>query len=367
MSLISLDVSKCVRSLSKGSECNSCESVCPTGAIVIAENILPSINFSSCVGCGACDAICPNEALSLDDFSQTNFFFEFLEDEDNLISCRKNVPCIAALSVENIISMAIFKKEILFDMGYCGECDIASSCHAQILKNYEEASYVLDAMESKSVIKLEDVKFSDEKEQKSDRRDFLRSINLKSVAKTKHTFEQEVKKAGDELIEHFLQKTDIALLKQKRIPQKRKLLFTSLKRLEKPSKYHVVDANELSFTSQKLMNEDACTACQMCYRLCPSGALTSDGKNSKIEFDPFLCLKCNVCHDVCEPNALTLSSSFNIKEFFEPKAQNLIYFTVRRCDECNSVFSTNSDDELCHRCKIEDEEARALWGITDDM
>lgn len=367
MSLISLDASKCVRSLSKGSECNSCETVCPTTAIVIKENILPSINFSACVGCGACDAVCPNEALTLDDFSSINFFFEFLEDDGNLISCRKNVPCIAALSVENIISTAIFKKEVILDTGYCAECDIASTCHAQIVKNYEEASYVLEAMQSSSVIKLEDVKYSDEKEPKSDRRDFLRSINLKTVAKTKHTFEQEMKKAGDELVEHSLQKADIALLKQKRIPEKRKLLFTSLKRVEKPSQYHVIDANELSFTSQKLLNEDVCTACQMCYRLCPSGALSSDGKNSKIEFDPFLCIKCNVCHDVCEPNALTLSSSYNMRELFEPKAHNLIHFSVRRCGECNSVFSTNSADELCHRCKIEDEEARALWGITDDM
>lgn len=294
MSLINLDVSKCVRSLSKGSECKACESVCPTGAIVIKESSLPSINFSSCVGCGACDAICPNEALSLDDFNSTEFFFEFLEDEDNLISCRKNVPCIAALSVENIISMTILKKEIIFDMGYCGECDIASTCHTQIQKNYEEASYILEAIQSDSVIKLEDIKFSDEKEPRSDRRDFLRSINLKSVAKTKHSFEQEMKKATDELVEHSLQKKDIALLKQKNITQKRKLLFTALKRVEKPSEYHVVDANELSFTSQKLMNENACTACQMCYRLCPSGALSSDGKNSKIEFDPFLCIKCNL-------------------------------------------------------------------------
>lgn len=75
------------------------------------------------------------------------------------------------------------------------------------------------------------------------------------------------------------------------------------------------------------------------------------GKTLKLSLTHFYVLNV-ICHDVCEPDALTLSSSFNIKEFFEPKAQNLIHFTVRRCNECNSVFSTNSDDELCHRCKI---------------
>jgi len=367
MSLIQLDTSKCVRSLSKDSECNKCEIICPTTAIVVGDSPLPKINYSSCVGCGACDAVCPNEALSLDDFSPTNFFFDFLEDEDNLISCRKNVPCIAALSVENIISMSVMKKELVLDMGYCNACDIAHTCHSQILKNYDEASYILEAMENKAVIKLENVRYENKEEPKSDRRDFLRAINLKTAAKTKHAFENEVKKASDELVEHTLQKADIALLKQKRIPDKRKIFFTAIKRVERPSQFHIVDAREINFTSQKVMDEGLCTACQMCYRVCPTGALTSDMKNSKIDFDPFLCVKCHICHDVCEPDALTLSTSYNIKEFFEPVVQNLITFNVQRCDECNSVFSTNSNDKLCYRCKIEDEEARELWGITDEM
>ncbi len=366
--MISLTASRCVRSLARESECNKCEVICPTEAIVVGNNPLPAINFSSCVGCGACDAICPSEAFSLEDFKPTDFFFKFLEDKDNLISCRKNVPCIAALNVENIISLAVLKKEMVFDMGHCDECSISHRCKPQIIKNYEEANYILSAMENEALIKLEDICFEDNaKTQESERRDFFRSINLGNVAKSKHAFEVEVKKATDELTEHTLQKEDIALLKRKRVPQKRKLFFTAIKRVEKPSQFHVVDASELSFTSQKLLDLDSCTACQMCYRVCPTGALTSNVKNSKIDFDPFLCIKCNICHDVCEPNAITLSDAYNVKEFFEPAVQNLITFKVRRCDECNIIFSTNSNEKMCYRCKAEDEEARELWGITEDM
>lgn len=364
MSLIKLDASKCVRSLSVDSECDKCELVCPTAAIVVGDNPLPAINFSSCVGCGACDAVCPNEALSLDDFSPTNFFFDFVESEENLLSCKKNVPCISALSVEHIISMAILKKEIVFDMGYCEGCEIAHTCHKQILKNHEEATYLLEAMESKATIKLEKVCYEAE-EKETDRRGFLGAVNLQTVAKVKNNFELEVVKASDELTQHTLQKADIALLKKKRIPDRRKIFFTAIKRVETPSQFHIVDATEVSFTSSKLMDEEKCTACQMCYRVCPTGALTSDLKNSKIDFDPFMCIKCHICHDVCAPDAITLSTSYNLKEFFEPKVQNLVAFKVRRCDECNVVFSTNSDDKLCFRCKIEEEEAKELWGIIE--
>ena len=362
--MIQLKASRCVRLLSKESECNRCEVICPTEAIVIGANPLPSINFSACVECGACDAICPNEALSLDDFNTTNFFFSFMEDEESLISCRKNVPCIAALNIENIISIALLKKEIVVDMGHCDECHIAHKCRPQIEKNYEEASYILKAMESEAKIRVENVKYESKAEVKeSNRRDFFSKVNLKNVVKTKMEFEKEIQKATDELVEHTLQKSDIALLKQKRITDRRKLFFTAIKRVKKPSIYHVIEADELSFTSMKLLDDATCTACQMCYRVCPSGALSSDIKNSKIDFDPFLCIKCHICHDVCEPNAITFSPSYAVKEFFEPEVHNLIKFSVKRCDECNVIFSTNGSERLCYRCKAEDEEAKELWGI----
>jgi ferredoxin len=363
MSIIKLEASRCVRSLSVESRCNRCEVVCPTDAIVIDQNPLPAINFSLCVGCGACNGVCPTESFTLDGFSATDFFFDFLEStEDNLISCKKNIPCISALSVEHLVSLAILKKDIVLDMGYCEGCAIASTCHKQILDNHEEAIYLLEAMQSSALIRLENICYEKETKQ-THRREFLSNINLTTLAKTKKSFEDEVKKATDELIEHTLAKTDIALLRKKRLPDKRKLFFSAIKRVERPSQFHIIDATEISFTSQKLMNQDSCTVCQMCYRVCPTGALTSDIKNSKIDFDPFLCVKCNICHDVCEPDAITLSSSYNIKEFFEPTVRNLISFNVKRCNECNMIFSTNTDDEFCYRCKAEEQEAKELWGI----
>ncbi|MFT7859455.1 MAG: 4Fe-4S dicluster domain-containing protein [Sulfurimonas sp.] len=364
--MLNLNRGLCVRSLSVESGCNKCEEICPTKAIVIQEgNPLPAINFSECVSCGGCVGVCPSEALSLDEFSPTDFFFNFIQEDESLLSCHKNVPCIAALSVEHLISMAILKKELILDMGHCSECEIASTCQAQIEANFEEASYVLEAIESDAKVSMEDVKYENSETDTTNRREFLNSINIKNVAKAKHSFENEVQKATDELVEHTLEKTDITLLKQKNIPEKRKIFFTAIKRAEKPSQFHIIDATEVSFTSQKLMDEEACTACQMCYRVCPTGSLSSNIKNSKIDFDPFLCIKCHICHDVCEPDAITLSSSYKVKEFFEPEVVNLINFQVRRCDECNTVFSTTGDEKLCYRCKCEEEEARELWGITE--
>lgn len=362
--MLKLTAGACVRSLSVESECKKCESICPTNAIVVGKP-LPAINFSACVSCGGCTSVCPTEALRLEEFNATELFFEFMESEENLLSCKKNVPCLSALSVEHIISMALLKKEIIFDMAHCDTCSIAHSCKMQIMANYEEASYLLEAIESDAKVRLEAVAFESSLETKSDRRDFLSVLNLKTVGKMKKSFEDEMQKADDALIEHTLKKEDIALLRKKVIPERRKLFFMALKRAQKPSVFHTVDANEVSFTSQKRLDETLCTACQMCYRVCPTGALSSNVKNAKIDFDPLVCVKCHICHDVCAPDALTLSKAYNVKEFFEPEVQNLIAFSVKRCDECNVIFSTNNDDRLCYRCKIEEQEARDLWGISD--
>ena len=369
MAAIALNASSCVRSLAKFSECNKCEVVCPTNAIVI-DGALPAINFSLCVACGGCAGVCPSEALTLDDFSATDFFFEFASSEETLISCRKNVPCLSVFSVEHIIGLASLKNGIVFDMGHCEGCDIAHTCQKQIEANAEEANYVLSAMESEAEVSLENICYVEEAiapAPEGERRDFFRALTLKNAATAKHKFDREVEVATDALVEHTITNDKIALLKQKGIPDKRKLLFTALKRAEKPSTFHVVDAKELSFTSQKLFDEELCTACQMCYRVCPTGSLSSNMRNAKIDFDPFLCIKCHICHDVCEPDALTLSDSYNIKEFFEPRVQNLVKFNVKSCNECGRLFTSIKGKDMCYQCECEEEEARELWGITDDI
>jgi len=350
MAKVTLNAGSCLLSHSLESECRKCEVICPTNAIVIADNPLPYINNLECVTCGACSGVCPTEALNLDTFSAKEFFFTFLDDStSNLISCRKNVPCITVFSVEHIISLAILKRSVVFDTGYCAECVISSSCYPQIIKNYEEASYLLEAMQESATLELQNISYRDEKE--SDRREFLTSLNLTTSAKVKRNIECELQSAREILDAHRVKKVDTLLLRKKSLPQKREILFSAIRGVERPSVFHRVEADEVSFTSQKKIDKTLCNACQNCYRVCPTGALSSDITNSKIEFDPFFCIKCNLCHEICEPNAISSLTTYNIKEFFEPEVQRVIEFKVLRCQECEMIFSTNSDERVCSRCK----------------
>jgi formate hydrogenlyase subunit 6/NADH:ubiquinone oxidoreductase subunit I len=367
MAGVTLDGGACVRAVSKFSSCKNCELSCPCDAIMIEDEKLPSINLSACVGCGACVGVCPTEALVVDDFHVIDFFFDFVSQEENLLSCRKNLPCLSILHVEYIISLASVKKGLVFDMGHCETCEIASTCKPLIESHAEEANYILEAIEQ-PLVDLKDIAYEvlQSDDEAADRRSFFKAINLKNAFDAKAKFERSVEVSEDAFVDLTLSSAQIAQLRKKELSDKRKLLFSALKKIDKPSVFHVLDADELSFSSQKLFDKESCTACQMCYRICPTGALSSDIRNSKIDFDPFMCVKCHLCHDVCEPDSLSLSGSYNIKELFEPSVQRLVNFRVKNCDECGSIFTSLHGESICRRCDIEESEARQLWGITDE-
>jgi energy-converting hydrogenase A subunit P len=363
MSFLILSPERCVRALSVNSACNHCEFSCPTNAIVISER-LPSINQAQCVGCGGCVAICPTEALRLDDFDPNELFFSLLSEDEIIISCQKNVPCIAALNSEQLIALATLKGNIVCDTGHCAQCDIGESVLKHFFPMIENVNYLLEATLNSGEVLTKEIAYSENLAQPDvNRRDFFKNFHLKGVAKVRGDFEKEIQKSTDEFVSYATDSSHTALLRAKKITDRRKLFFTAMKRSSEPSVFHVVDAEKIVFTSQKLLDETKCTACQMCYRICPTAALSSDGRNSKIDFDPFLCIKCNLCHDVCESDAIALSSSYNLKEWYTPTLQNLATYLVRPCDECGGLFSSVAGERICRRCQLEEEESLELWGL----
>ncbi|MDD2830024.1 MAG: 4Fe-4S binding protein [Sulfuricurvum sp.] len=365
MSFLILSPQSCVRALSVNSACLHCETSCPVNAIVISER-LPSINQSQCVGCGGCVAVCPTEALKLDDFDPNELFFSLVSQDEIILSCQKNVPCLASMSPEQLIALAQLKGDIVCDIGHCHQCAIGEKVLHHFYPMIEDVNYLLEATQCSSQVLTKEIAYKEEElGVEVGRRDFFKTFHLKKIGSIKGDFEKEVQKSTDEFVTYTTDSSHTALLRAKKITDRRKLFFTAIKRSSEPTIFHVVDSTKMSFTSQKLLDESKCTACQMCYRICPTAALSSDVRNSKIDFDPFLCIKCHLCHDVCETDAITLSSSYNLKEWYAPTVQNLVTYLVRPCDECGGLFSSVAGEKICRRCQLEEEEALELWGLNE--
>ena len=353
---LNFDVGSCVRATSKFSECTKCVDICPVATIEFIENI-PAFTPSACIECGGCVGVCPTESFSLSDFSAINFFFGAMESKSKEFSCKTELPCLSVLSVEHLISLALGSSEpIVLDAKACNCGGDSTLLNEKIDANIEEANFVLSSFSQKQILvkSLVQNELREEEEEVKDRRSFF---TLKSAVKSKTEFDEAV--IEDELKEFGLDIETIARIKDKKIPDKRKLLFSLLKRVGKKEAYEVLAEEDIGFTSQKFVDE-SCTNCQICYRICPTGALSTDGKFSVINFDAMMCVKCHLCHDVCEPNAIQLQSGFEIKEFFEPRQRTLAKFDIQRCNECGNYFTYKGGLKECLRCKIEEEEAMEL-------
>jgi len=351
------DVASCVRATSKFSNCTKCMDICPD-SVSLVEN-LPSFCVSTGVEAAACVGVCPTEAFSLSDFSTTEFFFSFLESKVRLISPKFNVPCISVLSVEHLISLALVSKEtIAIDLS---SYDDTSLLFEHIETTVEEANFILSSFSEKRLetnyVAKQEITEKESSKESTSRRSFLGNASLKGVIKHKKEFDDAVD--ADDLQKFEIDASVIAKIKDKQLPNKRKILFTALKKAGVPDAYEVLPQEEVSFTSQKFIDE-SCTNCQICYRICPTGALSSNGKFSLIHFDAMLCVKCRLCHDVCEPDSIQLQSGFEIKEFFEPTRRTLATFDIKRCNECGNNFTYTGGEQTCPRCLVEEEEAMFL-------
>ena len=347
------DPSLCVRATSKFSTCTKCVDAVPEHLSIVEH--LPAFAKATGVEAAACIGACPTEAFGLSDFSVTEFFFTFLESKVRLISSKVNVPCLSLLSVEHLISLALASNEpITLDLySYEKETHLFEVIENRI----EEANFVLSSFSGKQLeTNLDAVPLveKNESEQKSSRRDFFASASLKGALKHKKVFDEAVE--AEELHHFEIDASMISKIKDKHLPDKRKILFTALKRAEYPETFEILPEEEINFISQKFIDEK-CTNCQICYRICPTGALSSNGKFSLINFDAMLCVKCHLCHDACEPDAIHLQPGFEIKEFFESHQRTLATFDVRRCNECGNYFTYEGGEQSCPRCSVEEEEA----------
>ncbi len=360
-----LEIASCIRATSKFSECTKCIDACPE-SITLVDNF-PSFANNTGVEAAACVGVCPTEAFSLSDFSTTEFFFSFLESKVRLISPKFNVPCLSVFSVEHLISFALVSEdEITLDLS---SYDEESILYEQIDARIDEANFVLSSFSSKRLQTNVDKILKPEVEvttkvDVNTRRSFLGNASLKGVVKHKMSFDEAVE--ADELKSFALDYTTISKIREKNIPDKRKILFTTLKQAAVPDSFEVLAEEDISFTSQKFVDEN-CTNCQICYRICPTGALSSDGKFSLIHFDAMLCVKCRLCHDVCEPDAIQLQAGFEVKEFFEPTQRTLATFNIKRCNECGNNFTYKSGEQACPRCQAEEEEAMFLHNNAKKM
>jgi len=92
-----------------------------------------------------------------------------------------------------------------------------------------------------------------------------------------------------------------------------------------------------------VLNTDACTLCETCFRLCPGQVFSIQGNNLNIDSEK--CLGCLLCFDVCRNDAIKVESN--------PHTSKINTFSIVhcKCKTCGGDFLSWTDEEICKSCE----------------
>lgn len=356
---LALTWERCVRTRSRAAQCHACVDACPVDAVSL-QGPLGSVvvNLNRCIDCGSCQAACPTES-----FSGAVDVANAVETAGAALACTAE-RCLAALSVEDFLTLAIRHRALRVDASGCDRCRAAPRGQRAIRGRLEEARELLEAfgLEAELQISLGAASRAPPAPQPSASREA-------SALPRRALFQMFVPGMQAELVRELALAPrgkvtlDPKRVRERPLPQRRARLLAALAQAQRRGGAGKLPASSVSIATDKVLNVDTCTACLQCVTSCPTEAITSTRLNDALRFEASRCVGCGTCHDVCEPRALTVAPRFDAAAFLAGGARTLGQLSVKQCGECGALFKYAGGEVQCPTCHAQEDDARALQGL----
>jgi ferredoxin len=359
-----LDSGSCLHSLDTSSECAICVKACPVDAIAYDGNggkRVVTHDGDSCVKCGLCLRVCPVEAFTGDNGVATLLAFVARQEKRAIVELgcalnpnkeqgppQSNVvantgACLAALGPSAILAlMALGVAHLILRVDVCRNCPLAKSL-VEIERTVDQVESLLQIDNSYgSPVTLLNTTNSDwpkrlvasVKAPPRSRRDFFRSL----------TTPDEVSQIARQLMLVDMPEDC------RHPPSERTRLLLALESVSN----ELIGSQPLKrFQSSMLEANDSCTACGVCHRVCPTGALqfiVDDADRFQLTFDAGACTDCGICTSLCEPRALQKAALPTLQDWLAEEPFMLRYGVLRQCRKCGAGFDNRTDSDLCEIC-----------------
>ena len=302
---IRFDAGLCAHSRAKRPGCDRCLSVCPTGAITPAGDVV-SIDPDICAGCGACAAVCPSGAAAYDD-PPVAFLFQRLR---TLATTYRKTAGHAprALFVEPhgsemIALLARFGAGLPADVIPVEVPNVEGVGHAEMLAalgaGFTAVATLMGPRTDRTVPERE-LALAQAISDTPDRLALLDVTDPDALPSALAALTPEAPAFAPIL--PLGGRRDVTRLTAQAIHGDAAVLA-----LPPGAPYGAVT-----------VNTDACTLCLACVSLCPSGALGDDADKPLLGFRENACLQCGICESTCPESAITLTPRLNLaKEALE--------------------------------------------------
>jgi len=297
---------KCTHTRHKSSSCKACIKICPMDSIQLKNGI--SIDWS-CNSCSLCTSVCPTEALELREKPNKEFYADVKKrtegNEELFFHCQQAkeiehlqnqliIPCLGVID-EVTIQLAITNgvHQFYFLIDVCEQCTLTQgkSLFQERLNlwklRYPEIDWITMT-----------------------RAAYRASINNEQSGSKKHQVSNHIdrreffKVFGNEAKQTVVQ----SVLKEKeKTPWKNGELITQHSiRLQVYQKWIQPNLETIYPLQEKQLqlNENQCTLCGICEKVCPTGAIKIQQENLSLDFQQDQCISCDLCEDVCYRKAI---------------------------------------------------------------
>ena len=354
---------RCTRFRYRYSRCTRCADACPHEAIGLSDTGAV-LDQSHCRNCALCITACLAGGWSGAAFKPIDLLRLAIKGKTFSVACAPSglaadavVPCLGDLDGAVLAYLARRRIPVtLHGSGHCGECEHGGKGAAQLALNLDARAQLCAGGDDGDDKQWADIEVPTAAALPAQRFSPPR----------RHLFRRLIGRGVDEVA-----RAAEPLVAPPPVPEKairagpyvrseaRELLQIVCERQDgKPFPMRWHEALPL----MQLRLAPGCTACEACFRVCPTGALhiRENPGDWSLVFQADTCVGCQVCLEVCQPGVLDAEAEFDAR----PGQPERILHRLgkQRCGRCDRFFVSAEPAATCAVCSDDEEAFSAIFG-----
>jgi len=351
----------CKRVRFRRSDCERCVEICPDDAISLG---LGPVVSDRCSDCGLCQNSCPTEALRSGlraEWYLLNRAASLLRQNEAsgrpkrlVVQCRKAqsqggdalpVSCLGRVTENVIIGAALLGFDhVSLVTGTCSECRLKQG-EELLSRSVACATAVLESMALLENISIAVEQKPGERDAVWGRREIFSSI-ARQVRHHAALFGHRTERAIRGRLSRELGVEGRAVTPSPR----RELLRELLDHSGRASRAVTAYRRDFPWGRIRVREED-CSACGVCARVCPTGAICEEaekGSHYRLRFDGSACTNCGLCQEACP--LIEFDERFALADIAGGQSRIVASVELSSCVVCGEVVPSGRG-EACPTCK----------------